>query len=173
MIRRLSSLIAWGCTALMLLMPAYGVYLLVDIDAFAQFARSGLQLPIQWHTVEPWQLYCLWLLSGCTLLLAIAALFNLRKAFVNFSHGEMFTLENSRSFRLFSLFVLAQAVAIPIQHSASSVLLSLNHPASERVLSIALGSDTVKTLSLGIILWVVSEILVAGNQLEKENREFV
>ncbi len=173
MTQRLCLIIAWGCVLLLAVLPLYGIYLLLDISAFAQFARASFQLPIQWQTVQSWQLYSLWAVSAFSLLLALAALFYLHRVFLDFAKGGLFNTENSRSFRTFSLLVFAQAFVAPIQHSAASVLLSLNHPAGEKLLSVSLGSDTLKTMALGVILWVVSEILVAGSQLEKENREFV
>jgi len=53
------------------------------------------------------------------------------------------------------------------------VLLSLNHPAGEKVLSIIFGSGEIVTVALAMILWVVSDLLVEGSRLQSENQQFI
>jgi hypothetical protein len=53
------------------------------------------------------------------------------------------------------------------------MLLSWNHPPGEKMLSVSLGSGEIEVLSLAMILWVMSELLVKASKLEKENRQFI
>jgi len=173
MIKQFSQIISWGSAVLMLWFPLYGIYFLLDISRFSASLHEGLRLPIQWQTVEPWQLYTFLLITFCFWSLAVASLFYLRRAFSAFAAGELFTVENSRSIRVFAVLVFAQALTKPLQGAIGSVLLSLNHPDGQRMLSLSLGSDTVQTIGLSMILWIVAEILITAHRLENENQQFV
>jgi hypothetical protein len=173
MLKGFSQVIAWGSAALMLGFPLFALYLVFDISHFSDFVRDGLRLPIQWQTVEPWQLYTLWLVTVCFWSVTVAALFFLRRAFSAFAKGELFTVENSRSIRVFAVLVFAQALSKPLQAAIGSLVLSLNHPEGQRMLSITLGSDTLQSIGLSMILWIVAEILITAHHLENENQQFV
>lgn len=173
MTRRFSLLISWGCAAILVLTPIAALYLLWSIDSFAALTRESIGLPIQWHTVANWQWYTLWLLTMLYLSIGLIGLYFLRRAFVNFAKGELFNLANSRNLRRFSIFLLAQGLIMPVHFALSSVLLSVNHPAGEKMLSISLGSNELLNIALAMLLWVMSDLLVEGCKLQTENRLFV
>lgn len=173
MTRQFAQLIAFGCIALLIAIPLAGLYFLFDIDLFATMAKSSLNLPIQWQTVSNMQWYSLWLLTLLYVATGLAGLYFLRRAFANFARGALFDHSNSRDLRLFSVFLFAQALAKPLHFSLASILLSMNHPAGQKMLSISLGSDEIKVIALAMILWVMSDLLVSANTLEKENKQFI
>ncbi len=173
MIRYFPQLIASGCTVVVVMLSLGAAYLLFNIELVATLARSNLGLPIQWVTVTDPQLYGLWLVTLLYLSLGVTSLFFLRRAFANFAKGELFTLNNSRDLRLFSIFLFAQALAKPVHFALASLLLSMNHPVGERILSISLGTGEVSLIALAIIFWVLSDLLVKASQLENENRQFI
>ncbi|OZG72770.1 hypothetical protein BTA51_14710 [Hahella sp. CCB-MM4] len=173
MTKHFSSLIAWGCLTLFVLTPLIALYFLVNIDAFASLAKYTLDLPIQWQSVESSQWYGFWALTMIYVAIGLGGLFFLRRAFANFARGELFNQDNSHDLRLFSIFLFIQALAKPLHMGLSSVLLSMNHPAGERMLSVSFGSDEVKVIALAMILWVMSDLLVKGSNLESENKQFV
>ncbi|MFT4862985.1 MAG: hypothetical protein ACI95C_002209 [Pseudohongiellaceae bacterium] len=127
--------------------------------------QAALKLPIQWQTVQLWQLYSLWFVTVCFWAITVVALFFLRRAFVAFAKGELFSIENSRSIRVFAVLVFAQALTKPLQAAIASVVLSANHPEGQRMLSVTLGSDTVQTIGLSMMLWIVAELLIAAHRL--------
>ncbi|GGD73958.1 DUF2975 domain-containing protein [Lacimicrobium alkaliphilum] len=173
MTRHFSLFIALGCVAVLFITPVAAIYLLIDIEIFASLARSNLSLPIQWHTVSDGQWYSLWLLTLGYVSIGLAGLYFLRRAFANFSRGQLFNHSNSRDLRLFAIMLFAQGLAKPVHFALASVLLSLNHPPGQKVLSVALGSGEVKVIALAMILWVMSNLLVRGGELEKENSQFI
>lgn len=173
MTRHFSLLIAWGCLAVIVMVPMVALYFLVDIGAFASLAKRTLALPIQWQSVTLGQWYGLWVLTAFYVSLGLSGLYFLRRAFAHFSSGELFTQHNSRDLRLFSILLFAQAVAKPLHFALSSLLLSLNHPAGQKMLSISLGGGEVKVIALAMILWVMSDLLVKAGSLESENKQFV
>lgn len=173
MTRQFSLLIAWGCLAILVVTPITAGYLFIDLQVFASLAKDNLKLPIQWHTVTSDQWQVLWLLSALYIAIGLFGLYFLRRAFIHFARGELFNQSNSRDLRLFSILLFIQALAKPLHLALSSLLLSWNHPAGQKMLSISMGSDEVKTVALAIILWVMSELLVKGSKLEDENKQFI
>ncbi len=173
MTRQFSRLIAFGCMAILITTPFIALYFLINIELFSAMARSNLGLPIQWQTVSDTQWYSLWLLTALYVATGLAGLYFLRRAFSNFAKGQLFNHSNSRNLRLFSILLFAQALAKPLHFSISSMLLSMNHPAGQKMLSVSLGSDEVKVIALAMILWVMSDLLVKGSKLESENKQFI
>ncbi|MEN8815224.1 MAG: DUF2975 domain-containing protein [Glaciecola sp.] len=173
MIRQFSQLIAFGCVAMLIATPVAALYLLINIEVFAAMATSSLHLPIQWQTVSDIQWYSLWLLTLFYVATGVTGLYFLRRAFSNFTKRELFNRSNSHDLRLFSILVFAQALAKPLHFSLASMLLSMNHPAGQKVLSISLGSGEIKVIALAMILWVMSDLLVSASKLENENKQFI
>lgn len=173
MSRLFSRLITFGCTAIIIAAPLAALYFLTDIAHFARWARSSLSLPIQWHTVSDTQWYCLWLLSTAYLAIGLAGLYFLRRAFANFAKGELFNQRNSQDLRRFAILLFAQGLAKPLHFSLASMLLSLNHTAGQKMLSVSVGSAEVKVIALAMMLWVISDLLVKASQLDNENKQFV
>lgn len=173
MTRQFAQLIAFGCIAILITAPVAALYFLIDIEAFAAMAKSSLGLPIQWQTVSNIQWYGLWLLTFFYVATGLTGLYFLRRAFANFAKGEFFNYNNSRDLRLFSVFLFAQALAKPLHFSLASMLLSMNHPAGQKMLSVSLGSGEIKVIALAMMLWVMSDLLISANMLEKENKQFI
>ena len=173
MTRQFSQLIALGCMAILITVPFIALYFLINIEQFAAIAKSHLGLPIQWQTVSDIQWYSLWLLTVFYVATGLSGLYFLRRAFSNFVKGQLFNHSNSRDLRMFSILLFAQAVAKPLHFSISSVLLSMNHPTGQKILTVSFGSDEVKVIALAMILWVMSDLLVRGSKLESENKQFI
>ncbi|MEL7312246.1 MAG: DUF2975 domain-containing protein [Pseudomonadota bacterium] len=173
MSRKLSLVIAWACSALLIAIPAAAVFYLVKLGSFATLTQSTVGLPIQWWTVSDSQWYALWGLTVAYLSIGLAGLFFLRRAFNNFSKGELFNANNSHDLRRFSVLLLAQAVATPVHLSLMSVILSWNHPAGQKMLSIAIGSNELRAVGVALVLWVLSDLLVEACRVHAENKQFV
>lgn len=173
MTRFFSHLIVWGCSLILLAVPAGAIYLVANLNAFEALAINNLALPIRWPTVTSGQWYLAWFTTALYLTIGLAGLIFLRRAFINFSRGQMFDEENSRNFRRFAIFLFIQALAKPIHIAVLSVVLSWNHPAGQSLLSIAFGTSELRNIALGAVLWVISDLLVAGSKLRAENQAFV
>ena len=173
MTRRFSLLISWLCAALLLAIPLAALYFLVNIDAFGSFTRKSIGLAIDWSTVVTWQWYGLWAITVLYLTIGLAGLYFLRQPFVNFARGELFNSINSRNLQRFSVLLFAQALAKPIHFALASVLLSANHSADNKMLSISAGSNEIRMIVLAVVFWVVSNLLLEGGKLQSENKQFV
>lgn len=173
MTRYFSKIIAWGCLAILFLTPLAAIFYLAELRAFAALAKQNLNLPIQWQSVTDMQWYGLWIVTVIYLAIAWGGLYFLRRAFLRFAQGQLFSLVNSRDLRLFSVFLFAHALAKPVHFAIASMLLSWNHPAGQKMLSISIGSDEVKIIALAMIVWVISDLLVKAATLENENKQFI
>ena len=173
MTRRISVLISWGCLVTIVLTLIGALSLLFNMDWFASLAKDNFAVRIIWSTVSQWQWIVFWVLTLLFMSIGLVGLYFLHKAFAKFAKGELFNLHNSLNIRRFAIFLLVQSAAKPIYYALSSVLLSLNHPAGEKVLAITFGSNEIKTVALAMTLWVVSDLLVEGSKLQSENRQFI
>lgn len=171
--RRISLLIAWSCSALLVLVPVAALFYLVDLDAFGELVRRSIALPVRWRTVSDSQWYALWALLALYVSIGLAGLYFLRRAFANFARGELFNPDNSRDLRRFSILLLVQALSTPVNHALASVLLSLHHPPGQKMLSLSFGSGELKAIGISLVLWTMSSLLVEGSRLQAENRQFV
>jgi len=173
MIRFFSLSIAHVCTLALLVFPLGALYLLVDIGAFARLSQAELPIPIIWQSVGSAQWYGFWVLTALYLAPGLIGLFYLRRAFANFANGEFFNSANSRDLKQFSVFLFIQALAKPLHFSIATLLLSMNHPPGQKMLSVSLGTNELKVIVLAMILWVISELLLKGAELERENKQFI
>jgi len=173
MSRKFSYLISWCSLMAIAVIVALLFSLLINIPWLAELAQSNLQLPIHWATVQDWQWYLLWVVTAAHLSIGIFGLYFLHLAFRKIAAGELFNLSNSLNMRRFAILLVIQALTKPIHLSITSVILSLNHPKGEKVLSILFGSQELTMIVLAMIFWVVSDVLVAGSRLQFENRQFV
>lgn len=173
MTRKLAALVAGLCAVWLVVLPTAALYFLVRIDDFGAMAVGNLAMPIQWYTVGNGQWYALWAITALFLALSYAGAWNLRKAFASFARGDWFDIENSRYLRRYATLLILQGVAKPVHFALASVILSLKHPAGERLLSISIGSDVAVLMIAGFILWVLADLLVEGSKADTENRQFV
>ncbi|WP_434358811.1 DUF2975 domain-containing protein [Parasalinivibrio latis] len=173
MTRQLSLAVNWGCLAALISIPLLLLYGLFDISAFRMLILEAMPFPVQWQTVESWQLYLIWTMVSLYLCVGLAGLYYLRKAFVNFSRGELFNLTNSTAIRRFAVLLLIQAACKPIIYLITSVLITFNHPAGQKTVSISFGSHEIVMIGMGFVLWVISELLVEGVKLRTENDLYV
>lgn len=173
MTRRLSLLISWLSTALLIAIPLAASYFLVSIDAFGALTRKSIGLAVEWNTVVAWQWYALWVLTFLYLTIGLAGFYFLRRSFANFARGELFNAANSRDLQRFAILLFVQALAKPIHFALASVLLSANHSEGNKMLSISFGSNEVRMIAIAAIFWVVSNLLIEGCKLQSENRQFV
>ena len=173
MTQKLAALVYWFATAWIVILPLAAMYSLIVFERFRGLAIDVIHLPIRWGSVAPWQWYGLWLSTLAYLMVGYVGVIYLRKAFASFAQGQWFDAENSRYLRVFSVLLITQAVAKPLHQGVMSVLLSWNHPPGEKMLSIALGSNELALFLGGVVMWVMSDLLVAGIRADAENRQFV
>ncbi len=112
-------------------------------------------------------------ISMVPLAVLIWGLLNVRRCFVLFSQGRIFTAEVVDGFRRFSLALLMSALLKPFAGAALTALLSWGGPTGTRMVAIHLGSDTLFSLlfagAMMVVVWVMSEAIAIAD----ENAQFV
>ena len=170
---KLARLVYWAASAWLVALPVGAIYFLTDIDRLARIAQTNFGVPIQWFTVATWQWYALWAMTVAYVAVSYAGVFFLRRAFRAFSQGQWFDTDNSRSLRLFAIFLVAQGLAKPLHFAACSVLLSWNHSPDERLVSLSASTNELVLIVSGLVVWVLADLLLAGIRADTENRQFV
>ena len=173
MTHKISFIVAWGCFLILLLLPVAALYFLFNLESLLELARNSIHLPIQWATVSQGQAIALWGAVVLYLTIGWFGLLYLRRAFSAFAKGELFNPENSLALRRAAALMFTQALLNPVQAALNGVILSWNHPAGQKILSITIGSGAFKVIFLALILWVLSDLLVKARALDVENRQFV
>lgn len=169
----LSKLVSWCCLTVLVLSPITYAYMLWDIDLFARLAQGQINLSIHWQTVTHVQWYTLWVISLVYLGIGWIAIFYLLRAFKQFTLGELINLENSRNIRRFSILLFIQAITKPLFFSIASVLLSINHPAGQKMLVVSLGSIDIWGIAFAFVFWVISSLMFEANSIQTENKQFI
>ncbi len=173
MTQQFARLVAWTCAGLILIQAGLLLYGLTNIAAFAELTQSVLPLPIQWGTVQVGQWYGLLAITVLTSLPGIVGLFVLRRPFINFARGELFNRANSADLRRFAVLLIVHALLRPVHLALASVVLSVNHPPGQKVLSLSVGSHELQAIGLALVFWVIASLLLEGARLQAENRQFV
>ena len=173
MTKRISLIISWLCLIALIVQPLAAIWLLFNLDTFAEIILRNLNLAIIWPSVENQQIVLAWIVSVINMSIGLIGLFFLRRSFKNFSKGKLFDLKNTRDLRRFSIFVLLQGLISPIYYTFLSVILSWNHPEGEKMLSFMFGSNEFRSIALALIFWVICDLLVEAEKLKNENQQFI
>ncbi len=173
MLMIISRIIVWACFATIVITPVIYLYFAFHLDVLQDLVVSALTLPVKWSTVGTGQWYTFLGLTFAYHCLGLISLYMLGKAFQNFANGMLFEPRNSQYLRRFSQFIFVQALLAPVHFALSSVILSMNHPVGQKMLSIQFGSNEVKVILLAGVMWVISELIIKAGALETENKQFV
>ena len=103
----------------------------------------------------------------------IYGLDRLRHMFRLYGMGSIFTANAARCLRQFSATVMLQAVLSPLATAAHSIVVTLDNPPGERMLTLSLGNQEFTALLLGGLLLVIAWVMGEGAKLADENRQFV
>lgn len=168
----LCRLLAFGCWAACLIGPLLALYLLWDLPLFIRLIQESRELKdIHLETVVHWQWLAVWGIMALNLAITLLALYFLRPLFLQFAQGEFFNYSNSLHLRRFSLVLLLQGLLQPL--GLSTLVLSWNHPEGQRLVSLNFSGQEIRFLALGFLFWMISDLLVKGAELERENGQFV
>ena len=172
-IQNLSKLLSGLCILGLLFFPAMWLFFLINQELYMQLAQQNIELDIQWETVTSTQGYIFWGMNVLPNLVIVWGLLNLRRLFNAFARLDFFTDMNIRYLKHFSFSLLASALLKIIVNIVSSVVLSINHPPTEKILSIQFNSHELNTFMIGLIFWLVAKILTEARALATENQQFI
>lgn len=154
-------------------LPCMWVYFFIDISVFKSIVEAKMGNLIIWNTVELWQLYLLCLMLFLNCLILLWGLVNLRMSFRAFAKSEVFVDSNIFYIKQFSLSLVVFSIINTFSYSIASVLLSVNHPPGQKVLSIQINSTSIGVLLIGLVFWLIAKILLKARDLELDNNAIV
>ena len=97
----------------------------------------------------------------------------LRRLFALYRTGQVFVPDGAQRLRAFAWAVILMAIVQPIAGAVLSVVLTLDNPPSERMLSISIGSGQVQTLFVGVLFLVIATIMREATRIADENAQII
>lgn len=103
----------------------------------------------------------------------IYGLINLKNLFALYEKGVVFTQKNVQCFRHIGLALIALIFANLVHGALLSVVLTINNPVGERILSLTFGSEDFSVLIMGAMIILVSWVMNEAASLEHEQAHTV
>ena len=129
-------------------------------------------IPVHFESVQWYQWGLAIFLSCIPVLLTILAIHHVYRLMKLFLQSEYFSINTSQRLHQFSFWLLISAIAKVISDALMSMILTMNNP-SGGLLSVSLDSQTMGTLFIVSVFFVITRIMKEGIKLAKENAEFV
>ncbi|GEM_PF-1459207 len=105
--------------------------------------------------------------------LQMAALWFLRRTFLEGAEGRWFSLAAVRNFRRFAWLSLVIVAVSVVQDSALSVITTIHLPPGQQMLVLSFGSNDFQRLFTGLVMLFVAHIFAAGREVDEENASFI
>lgn len=170
-LRTLSHLMAISCVLLMV-----GISL-SSLWFWSDFKSNALTLDVarvlQLETIQTWQISLAATFSVITSLVLIYGLEHLRRLFIHFKHGHVFTESSVRSMHHFCGVLFISAILKVISTAFLSVVLTWNNGPNQKSLMIQFGSNEFWLLFIAITFLAIAWSFKEGLRLSQENAEFV
>lgn len=154
------------------------VWLFPDVESeyglgFAVTQRLLSSLSAQAMSLTGWQCLGAILLSSIPLLALTTGLINLRQLFKRYAQGQYFSSEAAgllgKAGRAVALWVLLDFLCEPLL----SVLVTLNAPVGQRMLSFSITAPSFVALFIAACIAIIARILSQASEVDSENRTFV
>jgi hypothetical protein len=173
-IKNLSRLMVSICSIVMVCVPASLIWYWANFGDYApslQAQRPEILLSMDY--ISGSQLLMAGLISLTASTLIVYALWQLRRLFLLFMQGVVFSSETTRALNLFGLALLGSVMLKPITTALLSVVLTWGNPLGQRSVTIALGSNELVLLLFAVTFLVITWVFREGQRLSQENAEFV
>lgn len=168
----ISRVLGWMSLALMVLLPLSVVLSWLSFDTFGPAIADRLGVAREYADLS--RLSSTQIIMGVAVMMApvgimVFGLWNLRQLLDGFGRGRIFTLENTRSLRIFAWSVLAVIVVQFFADGLLSMVLTLNNPDGKRVLALSLSTEQLIALFFGAVFVVIARVLEEGRKLADDN----
>lgn len=120
-----------------------------------------------------WSMKLLGLLAAAVpTALTCAALWNLARLFQDYSLDKVFTPSNVRRIKRIGLLLLVREALAPARFAAMSLILSMNNPPGQHMLSLSFSSANVTAMVTALSIIVAAHVMDQAREL-KEESDFV
>ena len=120
-------------------------------------------LPVQWRLVG-------FVVGLFPLSALIWGLINIRRLFVYYREGSVFSFEHVRIFRKTATALIWWVFLSIIYESAKSILFSMGNPPGQRVVSVGFSSSDFTTLFVAGMVYVIAWVMDEGRIMAEEQR---
>lgn len=100
----------------------------------------------------------------------IYVLLNLRKIFLFYKEGIIFSFEHVVLFKKIAKLLAIWVLLSVAYESVKSVLFSLGNPVGERILSVGFGSEELMVIVVATFVYVIAWVMDEGRVLAEENK---
>lgn len=168
----ISRLLGWVCLGLMIFLPASVLACWLYFDVFGPGIADRLGIAREYAI--PDQLTPTQIALGIGVMMVpvgimMFGLWNLRQLFQGFGAGRIFTLENTRSLRIFAWSAMVVIVVQFFTDGLLAVVLTLSNPPGQRILALSLSTEQIVAIFIGAVFVVIARVLEEGRKLADDN----
>lgn len=109
------------------------------------------------------------LLSG----VVMYALSVLIRVFRNYENGEIFSLENAKSYQKLGYCVFYWVLGSVVYRTVVGLILSFNNPPGQRIVAVSFVGVDMLTLLFGLIVFIIAWVMKEGHIIADENSHTV
>jgi hypothetical protein len=173
-IKALSRLMVAIFSIVMVSVPAWLMWYWANFaDYVPALQAQRPEILISMDYISGSQLLLAGLISLAASMLVVYALWQLRKLFVLFQQGVVFSAQTTRALNLFGIALLASVILKPITTAILSVVLTWGNPSGQRSVTVSLGSNELMLLLFAATFLAITWVFREGQRLSQENAEFV
>jgi hypothetical protein len=143
----------------------FGLPLLGGPIGFSGFSNSAI--PIL-GDITPWLRLSGFMVSLPMTCLQVFWIWQLRQLFKNYSHGRIFTVQNTICIRRTAMIFLVMPIGSILLDSALTVILTANNPVGHRMLGVSIGTSQISDFLTGLVLVVIAWIMNEAQRIKEE-----
>lgn len=172
-IRTVSSLLQLACTAYLFGAPLLWLLVWLNFETLGPQWGAVSNLPLQPEFIGVWNKLLGATITLIPILLMIRGVHHLKKLFVEFRQGELFSESGAAHLHVFAKMLFITMLIAPFMGALLSIVLTMNHPAGERAVVFSIGSANLSQLFIAGTLFAITWTLREGYRLRQENEAFV
>jgi hypothetical protein len=172
-IQRHSRIMAWGCLLILAALPIVFITYWSTVSS-TEFAGQGdlppllIQMPLQ-----TWQRVSAATIMAVPLVMMLAGVWQARRCFLHFAHGQVFTAHVTRYLRNVARWIAAAVLTGLLSDAMATVVLTWTNAVGTRQLVFGMNSHHIFTLFSAAIVWLMAEVIAQGQSLVEENEGFI
>lgn len=150
--------------------------LLVGVWFYAdQIAASSRTVPLRAISfpLSPLTRCGMVLLTGLVTAPTYWGLFALRRFLKACCDEQYLTSQNSRYLKRFAFGLIGSAFLSPVSGAALSVLLTMHNPPGQKMLAISIGSTQLTLAAVGVLLFVLANLLKRASLIAEEHAQII
>ncbi|MEH6526053.1 MAG: DUF2975 domain-containing protein [Sneathiella sp.] len=171
-IKTLSNWIYWALSICIVIIPVYylSFWFLINNTDFPLEAITTGTTSIAPRSLPTEILAAGYFSSIFPLTVLVCVLLSLRKIFLLYKSGIVFSFEHVVLFKKTAKLLVFWVLLSVAYESVKSVLFSLENPPGERVLSVEFGSDELTVILVAAFVYVIAWVMDEGRVLAEENK---